>query len=666
MDLDRTPDYHPYGAELIESDTHAPQPARITIPLKPHQRVGLMKAIRMETDGAISYHVDNPIRYIPSAYKPILRGRFQVSTNIGILGDIVGYGKTAIALSIIASVGVQDIKQDNKRLIGCYGTKSGYFNAVMPLEDDGVNADGGDPIIPTTLVVVPKGPVYMQWKLMIESQTTLKAMCVDNIHTIRNKLPGPASTTQQLCDFFRDYDLVLIKTTTLKTLMDYYDVPYRDNPIVGWARIMVDECHDELIRIPVFRYKFLWLISSTYILLERFSGSYSRNLSNTVRSCLTREKMLYMVVKSQADFVKQSFDLPPMTERYYMCKLSYAMAAIQPFMLPHVQEMMNANDFRGVVRELGGKNETEADLVALLTRDLIRGIDNKDKEIALVQSLDIPDDSRATRLNTLTEEKKRIQAKLDGLRERVSQLENQTCSICLDVLEQPVMVGCTHVFCGTCLMNCIRMRRANIHVPVVCPTCRTPIQTDKLVAIVKDHEQVADSERTMHDDDSAMDGMGRWTKEQLLVRLIKRKPGGRFLVFSKLDASFYNVGVELRSAGIPYALMKGHTSEMMKTLGQFRNGEVPVILLNTHYAGSGIDISCATDVVILHSMGLDKTQAVGRAQRVGRTEPLTVHNLCFAHEMGMGGDVGGAGVGAGVGGAGVGGAGGAGVGVPVP
>jgi len=32
-------------------------------------------------------------------------------------------------------------------------------------------------------------------------------------------------------------------------------------------------------------------------------------------------------------------------------------------------------------------------------------------------------------------------------------------------------------------------------------------------------------------------------------------------------------------------------------------------------------------------MGLDKTQAVGRAQRVGRTSPLTIHNLCYPHEL---------------------------------
>ena len=630
---------HCYGPELVESDPHAAQPERVLVTLKPHQKVGLQKAMSMERDECICYEVENPGRYIPSAYKPVLQGKFQVSTNIGILGDIVGFGKTAIALSLIAAVPVKDIKLEKNKLIGCYGADSGYFNAIMPMAED----ENAHMIIPTTLVVVPKGPVYMQWKAMIESQTTLRAICIDTIHTVRAKLPKTGAAVADLQEFFKDYDVVLIKSTTLKVFMDHYEVPYRENPVVGWARIMIDECHDELTKIPVFKYNFLWLISSTYIMLERFACSYSRNIANTLRSCISREKMVYMVVKGQIDFVKKSFELPAMTELYYMCKLSNQMAAIQPFMMPHVQEMMNANDFKGVIKELGGKNETENDIVALLTKDLVRNIENKDKEINLVQSLDIPDENRAARLHTLMEDKRRTQSKLDGLRERVSQLESQTCSICLDTLEQPVMVGCTHVFCGTCLMDCIRLRRANANVPVMCPTCRTPIQLDKLVAIVKEKEDAEEaaaadagastSSGVKNIDDPSMDGMGRWTKEQQLIRLIKRKPDGKFLVFSRLDASFYNISQELRAAGIQFALMKGHTSEMMKTLGMFKSGAIPVILLNTHYAGSGIDISCATDVVILHSMGLDKTQAVGRAQRVGRTDHLTVHNLCFAHEI---------------------------------
>jgi SNF2 family DNA or RNA helicase len=84
---------------------------------------------------------------------------------------------------------------------------------------------------------------------------------------------------------------------------------------------------------------------------------------------------------------------------------------------------------------------------------------------------------------------------------------------------------------------------------------------------------------------------------------------------------------------IPYELLKGTTSHMMNVLNKFKKGDIKIILLNTQYAGSGIDINFATDVIIFHSMGLDKQQAVGRAQRVGRTEQLYIHNLCYDHEM---------------------------------
>ena len=72
---------------------------------------------------------------------------------------------------------------------------------------------------------------------------------------------------------------------------------------------------------------------------------------------------------------------------------------------------------------------------------------------------------------------------------------------------------------------------------------------------------------------------------------------------------------------------------MMNVLNNFKNGNTNVILLTTQYAGSGIEINCATDVIILHSMDIDKQQAIGRAQRVGRTCSLKVHNLCFEHEL---------------------------------
>ena len=71
---------------------------------------------------------------------------------------------------------------------------------------------------------------------------------------------------------------------------------------------------------------------------------------------------------------------------------------------------------------------------------------------------------------------------------------------------------------------------------------------------------------------------------------------------------------------------------MMNILNDFKNSKIQCILLNTLHAGSGIDISFATDVIIYQSMGLYKVQAIGRAQRVGRNEKLYIHNLCYEQE----------------------------------
>jgi SNF2 family DNA or RNA helicase len=122
-------------------------------------------------------------------------------------------------------------------------------------------------------------------------------------------------------------------------------------------------------------------------------------------------------------------------------------------------------------------------------------------------------------------------------------------------------------------------------------------------------------------------------KVDTLVHIISQKPNGKFLIFSRIDVAFYKIMAALEKECVTYAEIKGSTQTMMNTLERFRNGNLRVILLNTHHAGSGIDISCATDVIIFHNMKSAKVQAVGRAQRVGRTEPLHVHNLCYAHEM---------------------------------
>lgn len=602
----------------IELDTHnklAYQPPNINVQLKPHQLAALYKAKIMETNGKVYYDVPNPGRYISQEYirrNLIFQGKFKIESNIGILGDIVGYGKTLTALGIIAQTSVYDIFYKHHEVFSCNSRSHSHFVGTFDKQNQFIDDD----YIHTTLVVVPRGPVFIQWLKAIKNQTNLRVLAIEGLPFIRKELPGPGTSREEIHRYFENYDIVLIKSTTVKSLMDYYEVPYQDHPLSAWDRIMIDEAPDIITKIPLYGFRFMWLISATYeSLLFRTYGS--RNvLSYALRDILNEERMNLLLIKGKKDFVTRSFDVPLPEEHYYLCAMPAGIAAIHPFLGASVQERINANDIQGAIRELGGQNETEEELATLLTREIEREIRNKTREIEYINSLDIPQEIKDQRLTILDNELKRITERRANLIERISQLSEKSCAICYEEYKNPIVLPCTHVFCGGCLLNW--MRNGN-----VCPECRAPIQSQRLIGIVKDkNNQSVNVPKPQI-----------LSKEETLIKIIRDKPNGKFLVFSRCDMTFVRLTERLEREGVSHMEIKGSTGTMMRILERFRNSELRVILLNTYHAGSGIDISCATDVIIFHSMGIDKTQAVGRAQRVGRTQPLHIHNLCYPNEM---------------------------------
>lgn len=606
-----------YGLEIGPENRFAEQPAGVRIPLKPHQRAALHKANIMETRGKLYYHLppSDPTAYMYMTRNHIFRGRFEIESNIGVLGDIVGYGKTLTALSIIASTPARNIFHGHRDVYSC-NTRTGYSHFVGTYDRADVLDE--EDIIHCTLIVVPRGPVYVQWEKAIREQTNLKVLAIESLPYIRKELPPPDSTRAQLQAFFEQYDIVLIKSTTLKSFMSYYEVPYREHPIKAWSRIMIDEAPDIINTIPLFGFRFLWLISATYECLLYRTYASRHLMSFAIRDIINEERLRLLLIKGQRDFVMQSFSIPQAQEHYYLCEMPAQFAAVHSFLHPSVQERLNANDIPGVIRELGGTHETEEDIVSLLTREIERDIRNKEREIEYIQNIELPEDAREQRLLVLNRDLSRMQDRRQNLMDRVTALAEKTCPICYENYKNPIVLPCTHVFCGECLLHWMQSGHA-------CPECRTPIQSRKLIAVVK--------EKPTRSGASAPPTPRILSKEDTLIKLLRDKPHGKFLVFSRCDSTFTRLTHKLAQEGITHMEIKGSTASMMHILERFRNGSLRVILLNTYHAGSGIDISCATDVVIFHSMGLDKTQAVGRAQRVGRRETLHIHNLCYPNEM---------------------------------
>jgi SNF2 family DNA or RNA helicase len=610
---------HVYSIEIRPSDPPLNQSDKIRLPLKPHQSAALHKAVIMETYGEVTYDVQEPGHYIHDTYQRrtlTIEGSFRIQTNVGILADAPGHGKTLIALAIIAETPTRNIyKRDDT--VYSYGKHYSHFTAYC--EKPILHHE--DKYIHTTLVSVPRGPVYVQWLNAIKEQTTLKVLAIDSLTTIKRFLPLNNSSLTVIKEFFERYDIILVKNTALKTLIEFYTLPYRENPILAFDRIILDEAHDIICKMPIFSFRFLWLISGTYQTLAARCYGTRYQMSYAIRDIGCEERFNLMLVKGERDFVLQSFNIPPPIEHTYLCALPRSLSAVQPFLHPSVQERLNANDITGAIAAMGGAGETEDEIVEIVTRDLEREIRNKEHEITYTETLEIPIEQKTNRLQSLQNDLQKLQEKRQNLLDRVTALEEKTCSICYDNYTNPILLPCTHVFCGGCLISWLQ-RGNNIS----CPQCRLAIQSQQLIAIVKEKPSDTTSSQT----DLQPVAM---SKEDTLIQLLNSKPNGKFLIFSRVDSGFWKLEQKLRENNIAYSEMKGHTGHMMRLLDEFKEGRTRVILLNTYYAGSGIDISFATDVVLFHMMGLDRNQAIGRAQRQGRTTQLHIHNLCYPNEM---------------------------------
>ena len=618
-----------YDIEIDSNSLRCGQPIRIKKLLKPHQLACLYKAIYMENVGSITYknnsqNRDVNLRNIPNTIK--------ISTNIGIIGDIVGYGKTLTALSIIAHNPLDKIHINTTRIHSFHSSKAyNYFTAVS----ENLNLHNSDNMISSTLIIVPRGPVYVQWEKTLKESTDLKYIAIDDLNYIKKNLPIFKNNNERaIIDYFNQYDVVLIKNTTLDRLLNYYNTPVSNirHFIYNWKRIMIDECHDIINKIEIFNYLFIWLISGTYFNMCNKISSTSYSQYYNIKDILREDYINYVLVKCNKEFVKESFKIPPIIEHYHLCKMSKYLRVIKKYINSSILDKINANDISGAIKDLGGKNETEEGIATLICADMNKNLSNKQKEREYTLGLDILEEVKANRIKTIDNEIVIIEGKIKDLTERITEINTKICSICLDNVTHPIILECTHIFCGSCLFNFLNSHTYNSTNIKKCPDCRAEIKsTENLTAIVTTKDDNANN-IVIPEDNTNKIGKGILNKEDTLLEILKNKPDGKFIVFSRVDV-FTKIIKLLVSNNITFAELKGNTSHMMNVLKDFKNGLINVILLTTQYAGYGIDINYATDVIIFHSMAVDKQQAIGRAQRVGRTNNLIVHNLCFEHEL---------------------------------
>ena len=457
-----------------------------------------------------------------------------------------------------------------------------------------------------------------------------------------------------------------------------------------FQRVIVDEV--DSITIPNFPYvmgKYIWFITSSVYNIMFPAGKWStysttstaKKLSSGISGTGFLKNMLMnsthhrysepyvsskntmrvfkTIIRNNNDFIKDNMTIPEMTKNYISCFTPSSIYAVSDAIDKKALQALNAGDIKTAIKYLGCDTGTEDDLLNIVSKNLkvesakikekISELDKKineelnkneiikllisDSEREMGKNDELVGDLKAEEIEINLKVKKAIENinkskdewtaklnqnsnKLNGIKERVSNSENKDCGICASKMERPSVTPCCHnLFCINCITTALQYSKE-------CPFCRHPIN-------IKDINVIVNSGSTINSDKS--DRLP--TKIEKLCQIISDK-SKRFMIFSEYDATFNEISEKLNKDQIKYSLLKGSSGRINNIISKFTNRDINVLLLNSKNFGAGLNLQITDEIIIYHRMSTDlENQVIGRAQRMGRENPLVINYLCYETEI---------------------------------
>lgn len=545
------------------------QPDGIELELKPHQLASLYKICMIDRDCGMTMKSQG----------------IKFRSNVGVLADLAGYGKTITFLSLIVM-----LKEKETRWMPDYSVhkSNGYGVAVgkyTPMT-----------CVEASLIVVPDNLVD-HWELHMEAYTELSFDTVDSGNYGKINI--------------EECDVVLCPASHYNNFIrknDYY-----------WNRVAFDEA--DSINIPNTRMckaRFLWMITATFESMpSRKNKGFLRDIFSTgTKDLAFGEIFTPVVVKGDINFVKASFNMPEPNIHYLDCQAPKILNAIRNHVDTEVIEYMNAGDMDNAILALGGNLDTDRNIIDLVSRGMTSQITKLQKKLdKLDDRTDLDPEELADKKGKIEEQLASLNTRYDTLKTNVSEVANSDCPICYCDLDEPVITSCcNNITCSGCLLEWLKTNNS-------CPLCRSAVDVSKLYKITTETKL---AENVGKDDTK--------TKLETMVDIIKSNPDGKFIVFSGHNGSFKDITDTLEQEDVTYDILT-QSVKTKKVLDEFRNGDLTCILLNAENNGAGIDLHQATDVILYHQMrNCLEIQTIARAQRPGREGVLQVWKLKYPNE----------------------------------
>ena len=570
-------DHHVVLSSLTVDSPRIKQPMLLKVELMDHQKAAIYGMDYLERKKTIM--VDNVTHYGPSPR------RFILQTSTGILSDHVGAGKTYDCLGLIA----HRLEPDTKT-VPFLASHRMILSEVI----DTNQSKTGENYHPTNLILIPH-QLGTQWMTSI-ANTGLTAYHCHSKKTLEG------------LDLANNYNVILISSTRWKQFIDRF-------PGTKFARLFVDEADSINLTSmgELANYRFIWLVTATPDNL-RFHNRYTK-LSLFDQQAVWVNRVIR--VENEKQFIQHSLNLPKINRVLIHCLTPPELSVIRKFIPGSVMQMVNGGDLEGAIRSLNCSVQSGTNLIKALTNRMTDQISDLKMEVGCELKKkyrsEIKKQEQVELVAGLNNKIARIENRLAELEKNILDRENGICNLCFGEVEKPTMVNCcNNIFCFDCILDtCSQSHR--------CPICRQPVYQGSLTLIEPKAEIKDDYERL--------------DKVDALIRLVKKKPTGKFILFSKYDQTFARIIKKARTDGISFGTPKGSNAQVNRMVKRFEQGKIQLLMLNSKQFGAGLNLHMATDIVIFHRFNYQKEdQLIGRGQRPGRKEPLTVYYLLHNNE----------------------------------
>ena len=603
-----------FSDALTADSPFTQQPQHITTPLRAHQLSALYSMKQKELALRTGYKVPGSEHTLFSQY--------------AFLGDRTGVGKTFMVLGHISQMSLEPLHHHPMSNLHSQSTSSCF--SISPATNPTTLYD--------SLVVVPH-TIYRQWQDTVK-KTTLKPVFLKSLRDLDK---------DNLITNLEGSHLTLISNTLLPLFMNSMRAR---NLTPTWRRVFYDEADTIKISSTVEAPLALmtWYVTASYnnllftnqyyhsFVLRQLSSDFITSLHPKLQALIqtytdnhpvvtffkTQSNGFFMsriksqhplrsslVIINSDEFLDTSVRLPPLISQVIRCEIPVSQRIVQNAISTEVESMLNAGDIQGALQSLGISSHTNLTIVDAVCEAKVKEKERLERLLVFKQNETYATpQAKEAAIAALEEKIQRVKVQIDDIKARVE--SNDTCSICFDTQDNPVITPCcSKIFCASCILPWMTRNMA-------CPLCRASFHPSSLRAIGESIPRGAQTRLPK--------------KSEALIKILEDNPDGKFLIFSRYENPLFAL-YERLSASYTSATLQGNKDVIAHLLDNFAKGTTKILFLNSRNAAAGINIPAATHVILLHKMAQEEEkQILGRAYRMGRTSPLNFIQLLTERE----------------------------------